>query len=56
MGILLSSQIAQKITGIPIAQFVEAKIFKPLGMTAAILRPGRAGRSRHRCPARLRPR
>ena len=33
MGILLSSQIAQKVTGIPIAQFVETKIFKPLGMT-----------------------
>ena len=33
MGILLSAEIAQKITGFPFAQFVEDKLFKPLGMT-----------------------
>jgi CubicO group peptidase (beta-lactamase class C family) len=32
MGILLSAEIAQKITGRPIADIVEEKIFRPLGM------------------------
>ena len=32
MGILLSSEIAQKITGKPIADLVEERVFKPLGM------------------------
>jgi len=32
MGILLSSEIAQKITGKPIADLVQEKVFKPLGM------------------------
>jgi CubicO group peptidase (beta-lactamase class C family) len=32
MGILLSAEIAQKITGKPIADLVEARVFKPLGM------------------------
>ncbi len=32
MGILLSAEIAQKITGKPIADIVEERIFKPLGM------------------------
>lgn len=32
MGILLSSEIAQKITGKPIADIVEERVFKPLGM------------------------
>jgi CubicO group peptidase (beta-lactamase class C family) len=32
MGILLSAEIAQKITGKPIADIVEEKIFKPLRM------------------------
>ena len=33
MGILLSAEIAQKITGKPIAQLVEERVFKPLKMT-----------------------
>jgi CubicO group peptidase (beta-lactamase class C family) len=33
MGILLSAEIAQKITGTPFDKFVEAKLFKPLGMS-----------------------
>ena len=32
MGILLSAEIAQKITGKPIADLVEERVFKPLGM------------------------
>jgi CubicO group peptidase (beta-lactamase class C family) len=32
MGILLSSEIAQKITGKPIAEIVEERVFRPLGM------------------------
>jgi CubicO group peptidase (beta-lactamase class C family) len=32
MGILLSSQIAEKITGQPIADIVEQRVFKPLAM------------------------
>ncbi|HET7086757.1 MAG TPA: serine hydrolase domain-containing protein [Rhizomicrobium sp.] len=32
MGILLASEIAQKITGKPIADLVEERVFKPLGM------------------------
>ncbi len=32
MGILLSSEIAQKITGKPIADIVEERVFRPLGM------------------------
>jgi len=32
MGILLSSEIAQKITGKPIADIVDERVFKPLGM------------------------
>jgi len=32
MGILLSSEIAQKITGKPIADIVEERVFKPLDM------------------------
>jgi CubicO group peptidase (beta-lactamase class C family) len=32
MGILLSAEIAQKITGKPIADIVEERVFKPLGM------------------------
>ena len=33
MGILLSAEIAQKITGKPIADIVEERVFRPLGMT-----------------------
>jgi len=33
MGILLSAEIAQKIAGKPIADIVEDRVFKPLGMT-----------------------
>jgi CubicO group peptidase (beta-lactamase class C family) len=46
MGILLSSEIAQKITGKPIADLVDDRVFKPLGMhrTAYGLR-GRANSS-----------
>jgi CubicO group peptidase (beta-lactamase class C family) len=33
MGILLSSEIAQKITGKPIADLVEERVFHPLGMS-----------------------
>jgi CubicO group peptidase (beta-lactamase class C family) len=33
MGILLSSEIAQKITGKPIAELMDERIFKPLKMT-----------------------
>jgi CubicO group peptidase (beta-lactamase class C family) len=33
MGILLSSEIAQKITGKPIADLVEERVFRPLGMS-----------------------
>jgi CubicO group peptidase (beta-lactamase class C family) len=33
MGILLASEIAEKITGKPIAEIVEERIFKPLRMT-----------------------
>jgi CubicO group peptidase (beta-lactamase class C family) len=33
MGILLSAEIAQKITGTPFDKFVEAKLFEPLGMS-----------------------
>lgn len=33
MGILLSAEIAQKITGQPIAELVETRIFQPLKMT-----------------------
>jgi CubicO group peptidase (beta-lactamase class C family) len=33
MGILLSSEIVQKIAGMPFPQFLEDKIFKPLGMS-----------------------
>lgn len=32
MGILLSAEIAQKITGKPIADIVEERVFRPLGM------------------------
>lgn len=32
MGILLSAEIAQKITGKPIADLVQERVFKPLGM------------------------
>jgi len=32
MGILLSSEIAQKITGKPIADLMDERVFKPLGM------------------------
>jgi CubicO group peptidase (beta-lactamase class C family) len=32
MGILLSAEIAQKITGKPIADLVEERVFRPLGM------------------------
>ena len=32
MGILLSAEIAQKITGKPIADMVEERVFRPLGM------------------------
>jgi len=32
MGILLSAEIAQQITGKPIADIVEERVFKPLGM------------------------
>jgi CubicO group peptidase (beta-lactamase class C family) len=32
MGILLSSEIAQKVTGKPIADIVEERVFRPLGM------------------------
>jgi len=32
MGILLSAEIAQQITGKPIAEIVEERVFKPLGM------------------------
>jgi CubicO group peptidase (beta-lactamase class C family) len=32
MGILISAEIAQKITGKPIADLVEERIFRPLGM------------------------
>jgi CubicO group peptidase (beta-lactamase class C family) len=32
MGILLSAEIAQKITGKPIAEIVEERVLKPLGM------------------------
>ena len=32
MGILLSEEIAQKITGKPIADLVEERVFKPLGL------------------------
>jgi CubicO group peptidase (beta-lactamase class C family) len=32
MGILLSSEIAQKITGKPIADIVDERVFRPLGM------------------------
>jgi CubicO group peptidase (beta-lactamase class C family) len=35
MGILLSAEIAQKITGKPIADIVEERVFKPLGMRRA---------------------
>ena len=37
MGILISSQIAQKITGVPFPKFIDQKIFKPLGMTRTSL-------------------
>jgi CubicO group peptidase (beta-lactamase class C family) len=33
MGILLSSEIAQKITATPIADLVQERVFKPLGMS-----------------------
>jgi len=33
MGILLASEIVQKISGVPFPQFLEDKIFKPLGMS-----------------------
>src|SRR5471030_2507121 len=33
MGILLSAEIAQKITGKPIAQLAQERVFKPLGMS-----------------------
>jgi CubicO group peptidase (beta-lactamase class C family) len=33
MGILLSSEIAQKITGKPIADLMDARVFRPLGMS-----------------------
>jgi CubicO group peptidase (beta-lactamase class C family) len=33
MGILLSAEIAQKITGKPIADLVQERVFKPLGMS-----------------------
>jgi CubicO group peptidase (beta-lactamase class C family) len=33
MGILLSSEIAQKLTGKPIADLVQERVFKPLGMS-----------------------
>lgn len=33
MGILMASEIAQKITGSPIAELMETRIFKPLKMT-----------------------
>ena len=35
MGILLSAEIAQKITGKPIADIVEEHVFRPLGMKHA---------------------
>src|SRR5215475_13237362 len=33
MGILLSSEIAQKLTGKPIADLVQERVFQPLGMS-----------------------
>lgn len=33
MGILISSLIAQKITGVLFAKYIDQKVFKPLGMT-----------------------
>lgn len=33
MGILMASEIAQKITGKPIADLMDERVFKPLGMT-----------------------
>lgn len=37
MGILLSAEIAQKITGKPIAELTEERVFKPLGMNRTSL-------------------
>lgn len=42
MGILLASEIAQKISGKPIADLVKSRIFKPLGMSRTAY--GLAGR------------
>jgi CubicO group peptidase (beta-lactamase class C family) len=44
MGILLSSEIAQKVTGERFADFVKTKIFDPLGMTKTSF--GLGGRAR----------
>lgn len=44
MGILLSSQIAQKVTGVPFADFVKKKVFEPLGMNKTSL--GLGGRAK----------
>ncbi len=37
MGILISAEIAQKITGVPFSKFIDQKLFKPLGMTRTSL-------------------
>jgi len=44
MGILLSAEIAQKITGVSFDKFVETKLFKPLGMSKTSL--GLGGRAK----------
>ena len=41
MGILLSSEIAQKITGKPIADIMDERLFRPLGHETHGLRPAR---------------
>ena len=55
MGILLSAEIAQKITGKPIADMVEERVFRPLGMRKYRLWPARPDQCHHRTqPGRAR--
>ncbi|MBN9587928.1 MAG: hypothetical protein BGN85_06355 [Alphaproteobacteria bacterium 64-11] len=37
MGILIASQIAEKLSGTPFPKFIDQKVFKPLGMTLTSL-------------------
>lgn len=41
MGILLASEIAQRITGQPFAEFLDQEVFQPLGMTRTAMGMGR---------------